>query len=354
MDAFTAMPIKQQKLNLREPLRGAAPFIVHGAKRREPLLEFARATAAGLCRVPRRLESRFLYDARGSALFDLITRQPEYYLTRTEAAILAGNAHRIRARTGPTAMVELGSGSSIKTDYLLRAWLAAAPQVRYFPVDVSQTALQGACQAISAAHPGVQVVGLNADYRECFALLRELSPSLILFLGSTIGNFSPAEMSGFLRDLTQAMSPQDFLLVGVDLVKEPWFIEAAYNDAAGVTAEFTRNLFLRMNRELGSAVELSAVEHVARYNPALEQVEIGARFTRRQDIRIAPLDLEFSISPGEIISTEISRKFRLQQFTGALAESGLSTVQVFTDEAGWFALLLVQPAPPASPYGTDS
>ena len=351
MDAFTAMPIKQQKWNLREPLKGAA--LSHGEKRPEPLLEFARATAAGLSMVPRRLESRFLYDARGSALFDLITRQPEYYLTRTEAAILAGNAHRIRARTGPTALVELGSGSSIKTDYLLRAWLAAARIVRYYPVDVSEAALQGACRAISAAHPRVQVVGVNSDYRGSFALLRELSPSLILFLGSTIGNFSPAEMSGFLRHLTQAMSPEDFFMVGIDLVKEPCVVEAAYNDAAGGTAEFTRNLFLRINRELGSAIDLTAVEHVARYNPALEQVEIGARFTRRQEIRIAPLDLEFCISPGEIISTEISRKFRLQQFTGVLAEAGLSTEHVFTDESGWFALLLVQPTP-AFLCGTDS
>ena len=356
MDAYAGTARRQAPPKLRDALEDSGTRILRWESSEEPLMDFARATAAGLSEWPRRLECRFLYDSRGSLLFDLITRQPEYYLTRTEAAILAANAHRIRALTGPATLVELGSGSSVKTDYLLRAWLAGASSVRYIPIDVSETALSGACRAISTAYPAVRVTGINSDFRSAFPLLRQISPLVALFLGSTIGNFSPSEMSRFLLGLTAAFSPGDFFLVGIDLVKEPHVIAAAYNDAAGVTAEFTRNLFIRMNRELGSDIDVSAVEHVARYNPVEEQVEIGARFTRQQTIRIVPLGLRFTVSAGETIRTEISRKFRLPQFISYLGDLGLVTEHIFTDDDAWFALLLVRrPSPgPALPVGRAS
>jgi L-histidine N-alpha-methyltransferase len=188
----------------------------------------------------------------------------------------------------------------------------------------------------------VRVIGVHADYRGAFPLFRELSPTVVLFLGSTIGNFAPAEMTSFLSAMAAALAPGDFFLLGIDLVKEHRLINAAYNDAAGVTAAFTRNLFDRMNRELGSDIGLDAVEHVARYHPDREQVEIAARFTREQAVRVAPLGKSFTIAKGETVQTEISRKFRLQKFVPSLEGFGFVTEEVFTDERDWFALLLLR------------
>lgn len=355
MDAHPESTRNPARTGTREDPESRGITIVRGESGNDPL-EFARAAVSGLSGWPRRLPCRFLYDARGSALFDLITRQPEYYLTRTEASILAASAHRIRAHVGPATLVELGSGSSVKTDYLLRAWLAGAPTVRYIPVDVSETALEAAARAISTSYPPVRVIGMNSDYRGVFPLLRKFSPVLALFLGSTIGNFTSAETSRFLLGLAAGLAPDDFFLVGIDLVKDPRLIEAAYNDAAGVSAEFTRNIFVRMNRELGSGIDLSAVEHVARFDAAEEQVVIGARFLRQQMVRIAPLGRKYTICAGETVETEISRKFRLPGFISVLGDFGLTTERVFTDDDGWFALLLVRRSRfvPCSIPGTKS
>ncbi len=328
--------------SFREVREGRGATILWGKADSNPTLDFARSTAAGLASHPRQLECRFLYDALGSALFDLITEQPEYYLTRTETAILEANAHRIRRITGAATLVELGSGSSVKTDILLRAWLDRAHAVRYVPVDVSESALRGACRTISTAHPAVRVIGVHADYRGAFPLFRELSPTAVLFFGSTIGNFAPEEMTCFLASMAEAIPTGDFLILGLDLVKERRIIDAAYNDAAGITAAFTRNIFTRMNRELGSGIDLDAVEHVARYHPDREQVEIAARFTREQDVRVSPVRKTFTIAAGEMVQTEISRKFRLRKFIPYLEEFGFATEEVFTDECGWFALLLLR------------
>jgi L-histidine N-alpha-methyltransferase len=323
-----------------EPVAGAT--ILRGSAGLDPVRDFARSAVAGLSASPRRLECRFLYDELGSALYERITEQPEYYLTRTEAAILAANAPRIRKIAGPATLVELGSGSSVKTDYLLRSWLAEGRPVRYIPVDVSESALRGACRTITTTHRGVRVTGVHADYPTAFPLFRRLSPALVLFLGSTIGNFAPEEMSCFLAALSAALAPGDFFLVGLDLVKEHDLIHEAYNDAAGVTAEFTRNLFARMNRELGSNIDVGFVEHVARYSPEREQVEICARFTRRQTIRVAPLGTSFTIAGGEEVQTEVSRKFRLGEFIPYLEGFGFTTEEIFTDERNWFALALLR------------
>jgi len=334
---------------LSAPGNGAS--IPAGLNNFDRLQEFARSVSGGLAARPRRIESRFLYDARGSSLFELITEQPEYYLTRVETTILSRHSSRIRQISGGVSLVELGSGNSVKTGHLLKAWLSKGGDVRYIPVDVSETALQEAGAAIGAAYPGVRVTGINNDYTAALPLLREISPCLVLFLGSTIGNFVDGQMSRFLIQLAAAMSLGDLFLVGLDLVKEQRLIEDAYNDAAGVTREFTRNLFVRMNRELGSGIDVSSVEHEARYNPEKAQVEICARFTSRQEIGIRQTGEGFIIGAGEAIETEISRKFRLEEFIPYLKAFGFAAEEVFTDDKGWFALVLLRRIPTRSLSG---
>lgn len=328
--------------SFREVLAGNRTAIIKAKAEGDAVLEFARSVASGLTSSPRSLECRYLYDAHGSALFDLITEQPEYYLTRAESEILAANACRIRDITGPVTLLELGSGSSAKTDHLLRAWLACTLSVRYVPVDVSESALREACQHIADVHFAAQVIGVNAEYQDAFPIVRETSPVMVLFLGSTIGNFSPEDERRFFADLASSLSAGDFLLVGVDLVKDRAVIEPAYNDAAGVTADFTRNLFARMNRELGSYIDLSAVEHLASYNAELDQVDIRARFTRGQEVCVEPLGESFAVAAGDVIHTEISRKYRLDKFIPHVESLGFDAEEVFTDERDWFALVLLR------------
>lgn len=333
------LPLPDQFLDVAHR-SGAA--LVRTDRQDDSVPDFARSVEKGLFARPRRLECRFLYDARGSELYERITEQPEYYPTRTEAAILAGAAPRIREIAGPSVLVELGSGSSVKTDHLLRAWVASGPRVCYFPVDVSESALRHASRTIAARHPTIRVAPLNSTYEEAFPHLRRLSPVTVVFLGSTIGNLDEGEAALFFRRLSGNLSEGDFFLLGADLVKEPALLEAAYNDRAGVTAAFTCNLFARMNRELGCTLDLSAIEHVARWRPESRRIEIHARFTRRQTIRAGARGPAFEIAGGEEILVEISRKFVLSELRAELDRYGLHTREVFTDERGWFALLLLE------------
>jgi L-histidine Nalpha-methyltransferase len=321
--------------------------IIQLADQADMVREFANSVVRGLVRRPGRLECRFLYDTRGSELYERITRQPEYYPTRTEAGILARCARRLREITGPVSLLELGSGSSAKTDHLLRAW---EDDACYIPVDISESALRHAGEAICARHPGVRVLGLNGDYEEVFPLFSGLSPLMVVFLGSTIGNFSEEEATLFFRRIAENLNDGDYFLLGADLEKDRAVLEAAYNDAAGVTAEFTRNLFARMNRELGSGLDLSAIEHVARWRPERRRIEIHARFEKPQTLRVAPLDRSFQIAAGEEILVEISRKFVLRDLQDELENCALRTREIFTDEQGWFALILLQKRPGLSGY----
>ncbi|MBJ6801909.1 L-histidine N(alpha)-methyltransferase [Geomonas propionica] len=349
MDAFFASPEPHLCRNLRDACLRRTPSIVQAAQARDPLLDFARSCVRGFYSDPRSLESRFLYDAEGSALFEEITRQPEYYLTGTEASILAAHSQEIRELTGPSRILELGSGSALKTDHMLKAWLEQGGTTRYYPVDVSAAALSAACAGIRSRFPAVKVVGVQCQYRDVFPLLAQLSPVLVAFLGSSIGNFSPEEMRAFVRSLAAALCPGDFFLLGLDLVKERALLEAAYNDQAGVTARFTRNLFARMNRELGATIDLDAIEHAAWYRPDQELVEVSARFTREQTFRLTPPGKTITIGQGELVRTEISRKFRLERVVPELEGCGFSAERVFTDERGWFALLLLRRRPLYSP-----
>ena len=315
----------------------------HGAI--NPVLDFALSVTEGLSRQPRRLDCRFLYDARGSELYERITEQPEYYPTRIEEAILARHAPDIAGRTGPVTLLELGSGSSAKTDHLFSSYLRRMPSLCYIPVDVSLSALHLACRSLSRQRPGVRVVGVHGTYQEAFPLFRATSPAMVVFLGSTLGNLASEDASIFLGQVADHLAPGDFFLLGIDLVKSRQILEAAYNDAAGVTEAFTRNLFVRMNRELGSTLDISSIEHLARYDSRQEQVEIHARFNRGQTINIAPLNRYVPISAGEKILVEISRKFRIGEVQALLEYYGLKTCRIFTDERKWFGLLLMQKTP---------
>ena len=250
----------------------------------------------------------------------------------------------IAATTGPVHLVELGSGTSVKTHHLLRGYLEQGVAPRYVSVDVSVAALAMAEASLTETFPQVEMTPIAATYEQAFPMLRELSPAMVVFLGSTLGNFDDPAASRFWQQTADHLRPGDYFLLGVDLVKDAALLEAAYNDAAGVTADFTRNLFARMNRELDAGIDLAAVEHVAAYNAEASQIEIAARFLRRQTIDIAPLGERHEIAAGEEIHTEISRKFRVAELTRLLASFGLETLNVFTDERRWFALLLLQRA----------
>lgn len=325
-----------------EPDHAVESVIVEPQAAAEARVELAKAIALGLSDTPPWLHSRFLYDEEGSRLFEEICSQPEYYPTRTEAGILARHAGAICEATGALTLIELGSGSSVKTDYLLTAYSAAFASVRYVPVDISETILHQAKDAILARHPNVTVTGIADTYERAFPLFREFSPAMVLFLGSSIGNMDQREADTFWQGLTSALEPGDFVLLGLDLIKDESVLNAAYNDAAGVTAAFTKNLFARMNRELGAGIDVDAIEHVARYNTEWQRVEIFAHFTRAQDIRLEPLHRTIHVPAGTMVMTEISRKYSLAKSKEYLRCFDLSVREVFTDDQNWFAVLLLQ------------
>jgi L-histidine N-alpha-methyltransferase len=309
---------------------------------REDVLDFARSVALGLSDTPRWIPVRFLYDAAGSALFEEITEQPEYYPTRTEAAILAEHSADICEATGAVTLVELGAGSAVKTSHLFAAYTARGNPVTYVPVDVSGTALQAAKKRIATEHPLVRFEGVVGTYDDAFPLLAEHSPAMVMFLGSSVGNFAHAESYAFWEDLSASLPAGDYFLLGVDLVKDKHVLEAAYNDSAGVTAQFTVNLFERMNRELGSGIDIGQIRHVAHYNDEWQRIEIFAEFLETQEIYIEPLDRSISIKKGEKILVEISRKFVLENLTQFAACFDFTVERVYTDPGEWFAVLLMK------------
>jgi L-histidine N-alpha-methyltransferase len=308
----------------------------------DPRVEFARAVHRGLTDGPRRLPCRYLYDDRGSALFEQICETPEYYVTRTEAAILGRAARRIRAATGPVAIVELGAGSAVKTDRILAAYTEGRQRVRYVPVDVSPSALSGAATRIAERFPTVELSPHVGTYEEAILIAAMSSPSLCVFLGSSIGNLDGAEAQAFWEMVSRSLAPGDFFLLGVDLVKDRAALEAAYNDAAGVTAAFTRNIFMRMNRELGAGLDVDRIEHVACWSETHRRIEIWGAFHSTQRACLAPIGQSVEIRAGERVLVEISRKFVLEDIAAHLDGYGLQTVDVYTDEQRAFGLLLLR------------
>ena len=295
----------------------------------------------GLTRPLKELPPKHLYDARGSELFDAICDLPEYYQTRTERLILRTQAPTIVARTSAVELVELGSGSADKTRVLLDAMNDARTLRRYVPVDVSETTVHAAAERLVEEYPGMSVHGVVGDFeRHLTHLPNPLGPRLFVFLGGTIGNFPPGSRRRFLRGLRKVMGPDDHLLLGTDLVKDPRIIEAAYDDSAGVTAQFNLNVLHVLNRELGANFDVDRFEHVAFFDRKREWIEMRLRATEQQHVRVEALDLDVEFAPREELRTEISVKFTPERLCGDLDAAGLELVESYTDPNKLFTVSL--------------
>ena len=295
----------------------------------------------GLTRPLKELPPKHFYDARGSELFDAICELPEYYQTRTERLILERNAEDIVERTGAVELVELGSGSASKTRVLLDAMAAAESLARYVPVDVSATTVHAAAEALVAEYPGMDVYGVVGDFeRHLTHLPSPVGPRLVAFLGGTLGNFTPGSRRRFLRGLRNVLGSDGYLLLGTDLVKDPRVIEAAYDDSAGVTAQFNLNVLHVLNRELDANFDVDAFEHVAFFDRQREWIEMRLRATDVQQVHIGALDLDIAFAAREELRTEISAKFTPERLSGDLDAAGLELVELYTDPDDLFAVSL--------------
>jgi L-histidine N-alpha-methyltransferase len=291
----------------------------------------------GLTRTPKTLPPKWFYDAHGSELFEQITELPEYYPTRAEREILVDRAGEIATATGARTLVELGSGSSDKTRYLLDALTGLAV---YVPVDVSESALTQAGHALIEERPGLDVHALIADFTGDLTLPETPGPRLLAFLGGTIGNLLPAERATFFAGLRSLLSPGDALLLGTDLVKDEEVLVRAYDDAAGVTAAFNKNVLTVVDRELGADFDADAFDHVALWDTDNEWIEMRLRSRTDQTVKIPALDLAVDFTAGEELRTEISAKFRKEGVRSELAATGLELAHWWTDREGRFALSL--------------
>ncbi len=298
----------------------------------------------GLTSTPKDIPPKWFYDDRGSALFDEITRLDEYYPTRCERAILEARAGEIVAVSGADTLVELGSGTSEKTRVLLDAFRDAGTLTRFVPFDVSKQTLHDAATAIEAEYPGVVVEPVVGDFTRDLHTIPMEGGCMVAFLGGTIGNFPPGTRRKFLRGLARALRPQDALLLGTDLVKEPAVLEAAYNDSAGITAAFNRNILAVINRELDADFDLEAFEHVAFYDREQEWIEMRLRALRPMVVNVRKLDLGVHFANREELRTEISCKFTRERLEADLAAAGLRSRAFLTDPEGLFALSVAAPA----------
>jgi L-histidine N-alpha-methyltransferase len=294
----------------------------------------------GLCRSPKSLPPKWFYDSTGSDLFDRITRLPEYYPTRAEADILRSHASDIAAATDADTLVELGSGTSEKTRLLLDALSRRGSLRKFVPFDVDAGILQTAGIAIQREYPGVEIAAVCGDFEEHLAQIPVGGRRLFAFLGSTIGNLSAEPRAQFLTALASVLKPGDSLLLGTDLVKDVGRLIRAYDDSAGVTAQFNRNVLTVVNRELDADFDESAFAHVARWNAEEQRIEMWLRTQRPQQVRIAALDITVDFAAGEEILTEVSCKFRAESVTSELAAAGLRRTHWWTDAAGDFGLSL--------------
>jgi L-histidine N-alpha-methyltransferase len=300
----------------------------------------------GLARTPKELSPKYFYDERGSQLFEAITELEEYYPTRRERQILVERSAEIVAAAGdPATLIELGSGSAAKTRHLLSAMRDAGSLRTYVPVDISEEITRETAAALVEEYPGLDVHGLVCDFEahlERTPTTTEAGPRLIAFLGGTVGNLYPDERAGFLARIANLLDRSDHLLLGTDLVKEPARLELAYDDPAGVTAEFNKNVLCVLNRELGGDFDPAAFEHLARWDAAHKWMDIGLRSLVDQDVYLAALDLTAHFDAGEVMRTEISTKFTHPRLEESYAGTGLTMTDWFTDPAGDYALSLAR------------
>ena len=295
---------------------------------------------AGLRSAPRQVPPKWFYDDHGCDLFDQITRLPEYYPTETERSILHARAGAIAAWSGADTVVELGSGTSDKTRTLLDAFAARGQLRRFIPFEVNESTVRAAAADISHTYPGVAVHAVVGDFTKHLSHIPQEGRRLVAFLGSTIGNFDPAERKQFLSEVADNLRPGDSLLLGTDLVKDVDRLEAAYNDSLGVTAEFNLNVLTVINRELGADFAVDRFEHVAFFDRDEEWIEMRLRSLDAQRERVAALDLDVAFAAGEEIRTEISAKFRREKVESELASAGLRLDHWLTDPNNDFALSL--------------
>ena len=298
----------------------------------------------GLSASPKTLPPKWFYDELGSKLFELITELPEYYPTRAEQEILEQRATEIAELSRAQTLVELGSGSSRKTRVLLDALTELGTIETYAPLDVSPSALREAGEALCDDYRPLRVSATVTDFEVDLALPSGDGPRLVAFLGGTLGNFDTASRAGFYRNLRDALGPDDSLLLGVDLVKNPDVLVPAYDDRQGVTALFNKNVLNVVNRELGADFDPDAFGHVALWNAHKERIEMHLRSLTRQTVRIPMLGMAPEFGDGELLRTEISVKFRRAGLVGELANGGFGVRRWWTDKAGRFALLLAIPA----------
>jgi L-histidine Nalpha-methyltransferase len=312
------------------------------------LAESLRTDArAGLTASPKSLPPKWFYDAQGSALFDKITELPEYYPTRAEREILQATAAGIAGQTRARTLVELGSGSSEKTRLLLDALRAQGTLRCYVPVDVSEPALVAAGDALAAEYPGLDVRAVVSDFEEHLGLPADgdaPAPRLVAFLGSTIGNLVPGQRAAFLARVREGMRAGDFFLLGTDLVKDVPTLVAAYDDEAGVTAEFNKNVLAVLNAELGADFDREAFEHVAVWDASAEWIEMRLRSLTAQQVHLPGIGLTVDFAAGEEMRTEVSAKFRRTGVEAELAAAGFAMRSWWTDPAAQFGLSLSVPA----------
>jgi L-histidine N-alpha-methyltransferase len=305
------------------------------ADRKEQLAQDVRE---GLGATPKVLPPKWFYDARGSELFEEITRLPEYYLTRAESEILDAITGGLAERLRPAELVELGSGSSSKTRLLLEAMhRQRGGGRRYAPLDVSADALEGAAAALTASYPWLEFEGFVGDFTADLPRVPREGRRLLAFLGSTIGNLDSGERAALLGGVAHSLLPEDRFLLGVDLVKDPAVLVAAYDDAAGVTAEFNRNMLRVLNHELGTGIPLEAFAHVALWDQRRSRMEMRLRALRPLTVRFPTLDLEVHFAEGEELRTEISCKFTRPQVERELAAAGLRLESWHEDSGNRFA-----------------
>lgn len=298
----------------------------------------------GLTQIPKTLPAKYFYDARGSELFEQICDLPEYYPTRTEAAILRQYADEIAQITGVCELVELGSGSSTKTRLLLDAYQNLGHSSKYVPIDVSESILQSSAIQLQKDYPNLQIEAFVGTYEQALAQFQPtfFPARMIFFLGSSIGNFNPQECDRFLQQVTTVLAPGDYFLIGIDLQKPKPILEAAYNDVQGVTAAFNLNILSHLNWRFQANFDLNLFTHQAIYNQADAQIEMHLYSQASHSVSLNDLNLDISFQAGESILTEISRKFDLGTIQAQLAAKGLNTVRIWTDEQQWFGLILCQ------------
>ena len=309
-----------------------------------PLPDYVAEVVHGLSSRRKTLPCKLFYDARGSALFEEITRLAEYYPTRTELEILKNNSREIARATGsPVSIIELGAGTATKTGTLLRAFARRQMRVKYFPVDISPAALAEAKKKIREACPGALVRPVVADFSNGFHFLKSIpGRKLVLYLGSSIGNFDWNDATGMLRKVHEQLSPGDALLLGTDMVKSPEILVPAYDDAQGVTSEFDKNILVRLNRELDGDFDLPSFRHIAEWNPTRSRMEIYLESLRPQVVTLRMAGMKVKFDMGERIHTENSYKYTLQMVESMRCVSGFKLERSWFDGREWFGLHLAR------------